>query len=172
MLQDHSQSPGNAGNGAGHGSAGRLFQGSRAGHGRLPGRAAPLGGDKKRTLLAVLLLHANEVVSLYQLVDAIWGSAPCDSAVQQVRGLVCAVRNQLAGAVGPDEIGPCLVTHARGYELAVNPKHLDLTLFENIVDDARRARAEGAMAEAADRFTRAWPCGTAEQRWAEHPERS
>jgi len=54
----------------------------------------PLGGGKKRTLLAVLLLHANEVVSLYQLVDAIWGSAPCDSAVQQVRGLVCAVRNQ------------------------------------------------------------------------------
>jgi len=70
----------------------------------------PLGGGKKRTLLAVLLLHANEVVSLYQLVDAIWGSAPCDSAVQQVRGLVCAVRNQLAGAVGPDEIGPRLVT--------------------------------------------------------------
>ena len=37
------------------------------------GRTLELGAGKQRTLLAALLLHANEVVSTDRLIDALWG---------------------------------------------------------------------------------------------------
>ena len=36
------------------------------------GRQIEIGGAKQRALLAVLLLHANEVVSIDRLIDALW----------------------------------------------------------------------------------------------------
>jgi DNA-binding SARP family transcriptional activator len=36
------------------------------------GRALPAGGEKQRTVLELLLLCRNEVVSAGQLVDALW----------------------------------------------------------------------------------------------------
>jgi hypothetical protein len=36
-------------------------------------RTISLGGRKQRTLLAILLLHANEVVSSDALIDGLWG---------------------------------------------------------------------------------------------------
>src|SRR4051795_2611058 len=35
-----------------------------------------LGGIKQRSLLAMLLLHANQLVSTNPLIDALWGRAP------------------------------------------------------------------------------------------------
>ena len=44
-------------------------------------RKLALGGTKQRALLAMLLLHANEVVSSDRLVDTLWDAAgPEDSA--------------------------------------------------------------------------------------------
>ena len=40
------------------------------------GPPVPLGGPKQRTLLAMLLLHANELVSRDQLINALWGERP------------------------------------------------------------------------------------------------
>jgi DNA-binding SARP family transcriptional activator len=37
------------------------------------GRQVSLGGAKRRALLAVLLLHPNEVVSADRLIDELWG---------------------------------------------------------------------------------------------------
>jgi len=39
-------------------------------------RALAVGGGQQRALLAVLLLHANEIVSADRLIDALWGAAP------------------------------------------------------------------------------------------------
>jgi DNA-binding SARP family transcriptional activator len=36
------------------------------------GRPVDLGGVRQRALLAILLLHANEVVSTDRLIDALW----------------------------------------------------------------------------------------------------
>jgi DNA-binding SARP family transcriptional activator len=44
-----------------------------------------LGGIKQRSLLAMLLLHANQVVSTDRLIDALWGAAPpftCGKSIQ------------------------------------------------------------------------------------------
>jgi hypothetical protein len=40
------------------------------------GRELPLAGSKPRAVLAILLLHANEVVSSERLIDALWGDEP------------------------------------------------------------------------------------------------
>ena len=39
-------------------------------------RLLALGGQKQRSLLAVLLLHANDVVSTERLIDEVWGESP------------------------------------------------------------------------------------------------
>src|SRR5438067_36487 len=45
----------------------------------------PLGGAKQRGLLAMLLLHAGEVVSNDRLIDALWGEQPPDTALKALQ---------------------------------------------------------------------------------------
>jgi hypothetical protein len=44
------------------------------------GRTLRLGGLKQRALLATLLLHPNEAVSIDRLIDALWDAAPPPTA--------------------------------------------------------------------------------------------
>jgi DNA-binding response OmpR family regulator len=41
------------------------------------GAALSLGGPRHRKLLAVLLTHANEVISTERLIHALWGNKSC-----------------------------------------------------------------------------------------------
>ena len=77
------------------------------------GLVAPLGGPRPRSLLACLLLHANEVVSTDRLIDAIWGASPPASAANALQVHVHTLRVALGG----DRI----VTRAPGYVLRVEP---------------------------------------------------
>jgi DNA-binding SARP family transcriptional activator len=63
-----------------------------------------LGGSKPRALLAVLLLHANQVVSTDQLVDELWSEAPPPTARNLVQGYVSRLRQalQLRGGGGEE----------------------------------------------------------------------
>lgn len=62
------------------------------------GRELRLGALKDRTVLGVLLLHANEVVSRQRLIDELWGAAPPPTAVKAVHGYVSQLRKALGGA--------------------------------------------------------------------------
>ena len=67
------------------------------------GRTLELGAGKQRTLLAVLLLHANEVVSTDRLIDALWGEQAPATAPKIVQGYVSRLRKVLdAGHERPD----------------------------------------------------------------------
>ena len=44
-------------------------------------RPLALGGAKQRALLAVLLLHANDVVSTERIIDLLWGESPPSTVV-------------------------------------------------------------------------------------------
>jgi DNA-binding SARP family transcriptional activator len=92
-----------------------------------PGRA------KQRALLAMLLLHRNEVVASDRLVGALWGEAPPASAPTALHGHVSALRKLL----GAERIR----TQAPGYRLRVDPDELDLARFEALVAAARRLEA-------------------------------
>ena len=51
-----------------------------------------LGGDKPRTLLALLLLEANRAVSVDRLIDDLWEGAPPASAGKALQIYVSQLR--------------------------------------------------------------------------------
>src|SRR5207247_2909423 len=81
--------------------------------GREGDQSRPLGGAKQRALLALLLLHANRVVSRERLIDDLWGDEPPETAVTSVQVYVSRLRKLL-----PAET---LLTRAPGYVLEVEP---------------------------------------------------
>jgi predicted ATPase/DNA-binding SARP family transcriptional activator len=101
------------------------------------GRPLPLGGPRQRALLAVLLLHANEVISRARLVDALWGDRPPETAANALQVAVHGLRKLL----GSDRV----VTRGTGYLLRVEPGELDLERFTRLCE---RARAERPVAAA------------------------
>jgi DNA-binding SARP family transcriptional activator/tetratricopeptide (TPR) repeat protein len=104
------------------------------------GRPVALGGRKPRALLAILLLHANEVVSADRLIDALWGESPPGAAGNTLQAHVSQLRKALAGKRGPPPEGR-IVTQSPGYVIQVLPEELDLARFEQLVDRGRRALA-------------------------------
>jgi DNA-binding SARP family transcriptional activator len=50
------------------------------------GRPLPLGGNRQRALLALLLLNPNEVVSTDRLLDELWGEQPPESRSKAAKG--------------------------------------------------------------------------------------
>jgi peptide/nickel transport system substrate-binding protein len=103
----------------------------------------PLGTAKQRALLAVLLLHANEVVSRDRLIDSLWGERPPESAPHTVEAYVSRLRKVLH-ADGEQ----VLLTRAPGYMLRVGFDELDLRRFERLAKEGRRALAYEAQESA------------------------
>ena len=71
------------------------------------GRLLKLGGAQPRALLALLLLHANEVVPRGRLIDELWDGQAPETASTAIQVHVSQVRKVL----GPDVI----VTQRPGY---------------------------------------------------------
>src|SRR5215475_13704010 len=61
-------------------------------------RALPLGGPGQRALLALLLVHAGEPLSLDRLIDELWAGEPPPTAAKIVQLYVSRLRKQLAAA--------------------------------------------------------------------------
>ena len=99
------------------------------------GASLSLGGRKQRTLLAILLLHANERVSRDRLVDALWGDCPPPSADVSLDTYVYRLRK----LIGHER----LVRTAGGYLLRVEPGELDVDQFERLIGIAGRAMDAG-----------------------------
>jgi len=101
-------------------------------------RELRLTGGKQRAVLAILLLHAGEVVSSDRLIDDLWGDEPPESGVTALQVRVSQLRKALGQAAGQ------LETRAPGYVLRLGPDELDLQRFERLVDEAERAEPEFA----------------------------
>ena len=115
------------------------------------GRTLELGTGKQRALLAVLLLHANEVVSSDRLIDALWGQQAPVTAPKIVQGYVSRLRKALDDVLAQIGSGPgdgrILLTRAPGYVLRVEEGQLDSTRFETLLAQARYARRAGRQAK-------------------------
>jgi two-component SAPR family response regulator len=96
---------------------------------RHDGRELPLGGPKQRGLLAILLLHANEVVSRDRLIDGLWGERPPPTAAHTLDNYVSRLRKALGEAR--------LSTRPPGYMLRVEGDELDLDRFERLFREGR-----------------------------------
>jgi len=93
------------------------------------GQVLELGGVKQRSLLAVLLLHANEVVSRERLIDALWEEVPPETAAKTLQVHISNLRKLL----GRERVA----THSRGYSLRVGEGELDLERFEHACEEGR-----------------------------------
>jgi DNA-binding SARP family transcriptional activator/ABC-type branched-subunit amino acid transport system substrate-binding protein/streptogramin lyase len=100
------------------------------------GGLLPVGRRQPRALLAVLLLDANRVVSRDRLVEALWGEAPPERAVDALQVYV----SQLRRSLGRDLI----VTRPPGYMIHIEEGQLDLERFDLLVSEARRQDAVAA----------------------------
>ncbi len=105
------------------------------------GRVAPLGGAKQRALLALLILHANEIVPRDRLIDNIWGDRAPETAATALQGYVSGLRK----ALGSDRI----LTRAPGYVLQLDSSEVDLGRFERLAREGREALADGDAERAA-----------------------
>jgi predicted ATPase/DNA-binding SARP family transcriptional activator len=90
---------------------------------------------KERTLLAVLLLHANETVSSERLIDELWGPRPPASAAKLLATYVWQLRKAL---------GETIVTRSPGYAAVVAPDRLDTTRFDALLAQAQTEEPAGA----------------------------
>jgi DNA-binding SARP family transcriptional activator len=110
--------------------------------------ALPLGGQKQRALLTLLLLHANEVVSSDRLIDGVWGERPPRTVGAALRVYLSKLR-KLLGSDGSDV---ALLTRPPGYMLAIEPEQLDLHRFERLVREGREALAVRSAEKATARL--------------------
>lgn len=103
-----------------------------------------LGPPKQRALLALLLLDAGRAQPSDRLIDGLWGERAPDSARKMVQVYVSQLRKVLA----PDT----LRTHAAGYAIEITDDALDVTRFERLARDGRRALDDGDPGAAAERL--------------------
>ena len=106
------------------------------------GRQLPLGGTKQRAVLAILLLHRREVVSVDRLVDELWGETPPDTATKTVQVYVSRLRKALGEGV--------LLTRAGGYVVEIDDEQLDAGRFERLAREGRDALGRGDAGAARD----------------------
>jgi DNA-binding SARP family transcriptional activator len=102
-------------------------------------------------VLAILLLHANEVVSSDRLIDEVWGDSPPESATNMLQGYVSHLRKTLEpnSRRGEHEL---LVSRPPGYALQIRPEQVDAERFERLAAGGRRLLDEGDVEAAADRL--------------------
>jgi DNA-binding SARP family transcriptional activator/DNA-binding beta-propeller fold protein YncE len=94
-----------------------------------------LGKGRQRALLALLLLHANEVVPIDRLIDELWGERPPPTVQTGLHGYVSQLR-KLLGSGRIETRGP-------GYLLRVEEGEVDRDRFETL---ARAGRFADALA--------------------------
>ena len=112
------------------------------------------GGGKRRAVLAVLLLSANEAVSVERLIDALWGETAPSSAVNLVQGYVSDLRRILEPDRPPRASGQRLVS-SHGYRLVVSKDECDLMRFDALLGKARSAQETGDLSAASGLLSRA-----------------
>jgi class 3 adenylate cyclase/tetratricopeptide (TPR) repeat protein len=92
------------------------------------GEQVRLPGARERALLALLLLHANQVLSQERLVHELWGEEAPGTVRKSLQVRVAGLRKGL----GPDRVA----TVGPGYVLRVEPDELDLERFERLLEQA------------------------------------
>ena len=111
------------------------------------GRQVELPRLKERVVLAVLLLHANELVSRDRLIDELWGEAPPPTARKALAVYVSQLRKKLTRN-GDDPIA----TATGGYRLHLDPESLDVARAHGVLASARESASRGQLDTAAQEF--------------------
>ncbi|MET0132398.1 MAG: BTAD domain-containing putative transcriptional regulator, partial [Kibdelosporangium sp.] len=98
------------------------------------GQVVALSAAKRRTVLAVLALDVNKVVSGDRLMDIAWDGDPPPSARAALQGHIAQLRKVLGNGVE-------LLTRAPGYRLVADRSAVDVARFDDLVAAARTVPA-------------------------------
>lgn len=106
-------------------------------------RVVPLGGAGIRSVLAMLLLEPNQVVSLDRIVDVLWAHEPPASARTMIQGYVSRLRQRISEAgAGNAQI----ITMPPGYRLVVDESLIDVTVARSLLASSRGLAAARRVA--------------------------
>lgn len=94
-----------------------------------------VGAQKERALVARLALSLGRVVSVGELVDALWGAAPPPTATKTLQSHVSRLRRALGAGL--------VLTERPGYVLDLPAEFVDVGRFDRLVEQARRETAAG-----------------------------
>src|SRR5689334_14368763 len=97
-----------------------------------------VSGGRQAAVLALLLIHAEQVVSIDRLIDELWGGVAPPGSAKTVQVHISHLRKLLGAGL--------IETHGRGYAVRLGKCQLDTRRFAELVERARRE----APAEAAD----------------------
>ena len=113
-----------------------------------------LGAGRRRALLALLLVHRNELLSAERLIDELWGETPPPTAAKSLQVHVSQLRKALRAA-GDASNGDRLVTRGHGYALRVGPDEVDSERFERLAGEGQRSLEAGDPGRARARLEEA-----------------
>ena len=108
---------------------------------RRDGELVSLPAGRERSLLALLLVHRGEVVSVDRIIDVLWGERPPETASKAVQGYISHLRRVLGDGV--------LLTRSPGYVLSREASSIDTDRFERLAAEGRRALEAGSNEDAA-----------------------
>jgi len=115
------------------------------------GRSLGLAGARTRAVLAMLLIHANQVVSSDRLIEELWAGHPPGKAADSLQVRLSELRKAFRSAGEANR----LATRPPGYMLRLAPGELDVQRFEQLAAEGSAALAAGDAAGAARRLDQA-----------------
>jgi SARP family transcriptional regulator, regulator of embCAB operon len=112
------------------------------------GEASSLSSRKMEIVLASLLIRADQVVTMDQLIAEIWGDRPPPRAVGGLHVYVSRLRKFLIDGEPDGKSSSPIVTRSPGYILRTHPDDLDLHVFRRRVNEGQ-AHAQASRREQA-----------------------
>jgi len=101
------------------------------------GRRLPVASGRQLSLLALLLVHANHVVSADRIIDELWGDEPPESGAKTVAFHVSRLRDALEPGRERGRPNGILATEPAGYVLRVDPACIDAVCAERLAAEGR-----------------------------------
>src|SRR5690349_17786327 len=105
----------------------------------IDGRRVEVGHARQRCVLAVMVLEANRVVTVDQLLDRVWSAQLPHQGRQVVRTYVSRLRRLLAPG------GVEIERRPGGYVLLTDPDDVDVHRFHRLVTQARASGDDRAI---------------------------
>ncbi|MGW0434028.1 AfsR/SARP family transcriptional regulator [Micromonospora sp. NPDC003197] len=118
---------------------------------QLAGEQVDLGHARQRCVLAVLLVEANRVVHVDQLVERIWAGDQPQRARNSLYSYLSRLRSCLEAADGTT-----ITRRSGGYLLTVDPALVDLHRFRNLISQAHAAEDDESALRMFDEAITLW----------------
>jgi DNA-binding SARP family transcriptional activator len=109
------------------------------------GQSIQITSSRQRVVLCLLLMAANQVVTVDRLIDGVWDERPPSSARSQIQICISALRR----LIGTPDI---IETSPAGYRIRIGPDQVDSGVLDSKLLSARAALSCGDLRTALEGF--------------------